>query len=52
VAERVLQKLKMRYAVFIERDEFAVYHGIASYGFERFGDFNVAVTDDLAIAAK
>jgi hypothetical protein len=30
---------------------FAIYYGIAFHTFERFGDVNVAVADDFAVAA-
>ncbi len=50
-AEGVLQQLKMRDAFFVERHELAVDHGVAFHAFERFRDFDVAMADDLAVAA-
>src|SRR5882757_6186810 len=51
LAERVLQQLKMRHAFLVERDKFAVDHGVAFYALERFRNFDVAMADDLAVAA-
>jgi hypothetical protein len=51
VAKSVLQKLEVRDPVPIERHEFAIDHRIPCDAFERFGDFDVVVADDLAITA-
>src|SRR4051812_49609114 len=51
MAQRVLQQLEMRDAVFSDRDEFAVDHGVALHALQRFGNLDIAVTDDLAVAA-
>jgi hypothetical protein len=41
----------MRHPALIQRQEFAVGHNIPFYAFESFGNFDVAVADDFAIAA-
>ncbi len=41
----------MRNPALIKRHELAVDHRIPSYAFESFGDFDVIVADDLAVAA-
>src|SRR4051812_8609449 len=41
----------MRNPIFIQGDKFAVYHGVAFHAFERFRNLDVAVADDLAVAA-
>jgi hypothetical protein len=51
MAQRVLKQLEMRDAVFSDRDEFAVDHGVALDALQCFGDLDIAVTDDLAVAA-
>jgi hypothetical protein len=51
MAERVLQKLEMRNAVFADRYQLAIDNGIALHAFERFRNFDVAVAHDLAVAA-
>src|SRR6476620_2491394 len=51
VAQRILQQLKMRDAVFIKSDELAIDYGISLDTLERFRDFDVAVANDLAIPA-
>ena len=51
MTQRILQQLKMRHPVRVERDEFAVDHGVTLYAFESFRDLDVTVTDDLAVAA-
>src|SRR5262249_26310666 len=51
MAKRVLQKLEMRNAVFADCYKFSVDNRIALYAFERFCNFDVAVADDLAVAA-
>jgi hypothetical protein len=51
MAERILHQLEMRNPVFVQGNEFAVYDRIAFHTFERFGDFDIAVADDLAVAA-
>ena len=51
MTQRVLQQLKMRNPILVERYEFAVDHGVALYAFESLRDLNVVVTDDLAVAA-
>ena len=38
-------------AVFSDRDGFAVDHRVALYALQCFGDLDIAVTDDLAVAA-
>jgi hypothetical protein len=39
----------MRYAVLIQCDESAINGGIAVYAFERPGNLNIAVVDDLTV---
>ena len=51
MAQRVLKQLEMRDAVFSDRDEFAVDHGVALDALQRSGDLDIAVADDLAVAA-
>ena len=51
MAQRVLKQLEMRDAVLSDRDEFAVDHGVALHALQRFGDLDIAVADDLAVAA-
>jgi hypothetical protein len=51
MAQRVLKQLEMRDAVLADRDEFAVDHGVALHALQRFGDFHIAASDDLAVAA-
>ena len=51
LAARILQQLEMRNLVFIQCDKFAIYYGVAFHAFKRFRDFDVAVADDLAVAA-
>ncbi|MDB6147084.1 MAG: hypothetical protein JWO45_748, partial [Spartobacteria bacterium] len=51
VSERVLQQLEVRNAMRIQGDKLAVNHGVTFHTFERPGDFNIAVTDDLAVTA-
>ena len=51
MTQRILQQLKMRNPVLVERNEFAVDHGVTVHAFESFRDLNVAVTDDLSVAA-
>ena len=50
MAQRVLQQLKMRNSVLVEGDKFAVDHGIAVDAFKGFGDFDIVVADDFAVA--
>lgn len=50
MTQRILQQLKMRDAVRIQRDELAVDDRVALYALERFRDFHVALSDDLAVA--
>jgi hypothetical protein len=52
ISQRVLQQLEMRDAGRIEGHESAVDHGVALAALERLRHFDVAVTDDLAVAAK
>ena len=49
--ERILQQLEMRDAFFVERHEFAVDYGVAPCAFERLRHFDIAVTNNLAVAA-
>jgi hypothetical protein len=49
MAQRILQKLEMRYAVLADGDEFSVNYGIAFDSFERLRDFDIAVADDLPL---
>src|SRR5450432_3528132 len=51
VAQSVLQQLKMRNPVFVQCDEFAVNNGVAFDAFERLRDLDIAVANDLAVAA-
>jgi hypothetical protein len=51
VAQRVLKQLEMRDAVFSDRDELAVDHGVALHALQRFGDLDIAAADDFAVAA-
>ena len=51
MAQRVLKQLEMRDAVFSDRDELAVDHGVALHALQRLGDLDIAAADDLAVAA-
>lgn len=50
MAKRILQELEMRYAVLAYRYKLAVDDGIAFDAFEGLCDFDVAMTDDFAVA--
>src|SRR5215213_9353034 len=51
MAQRVLKQLEMRDALFSDRDELAVDHGVALHALQRLGDLDIAAADDLAVAA-
>ena len=51
MAQRVLQELEARDAVRIEGDEFAIEHRVDLEALESTRDLDVAVADDLAVAA-
>src|SRR5436189_5665301 len=49
--QRILEELETRYAVPIERHEFTVQNRVAFDALQGTSDLNVAVADDLAVAA-
>jgi len=51
MAERILEELEMREAIFTYRYKFAIDYRIVLYAFQCFRNFDVVVADDLAVAA-
>ena len=51
MAERVLEQLKARHALAVERHQLAIQDSIYLYALQRLSDLDVAMADDLAVAA-
>ena len=51
MTERVLEQLKTRDALAVERYQFAVEDGVYLHALQRLSDLEVAMADDLAVAA-
>src|SRR4029077_5864727 len=50
MAECILEKLEARDALAVERDQFAIQHGVGFHPLKRLRDFDITVADDLAVA--
>jgi hypothetical protein len=51
MTERVLEQLKVRHALAVERYQLAIQNGVYLYALQRLSNLNIAMADDLAVAA-